>query len=66
MGISVNFVDYKKEFHQNMRIQKFIKTPTKYNTSLRVLTSASGNIIASSLKYSKIYINTEKKMVWSF
>ena len=60
-GISLNFVDYKKEFHQNMRIQKFIKTPTTYNTSLRVITSSSGDILASSLKYSKPSTNTKEK-----
>ncbi len=60
-GISIDFVDYKKEFHQNMRIQKFIKTPTKYNTSLRVLTSSSGDILASSLKYSESSTNTKEK-----
>lgn len=50
-GIYVNFIDYKKVFHQNVRIQSFVKTPTKYNTSLRVLTSSSGDILAASLKY---------------
>ncbi len=65
-GISIDFVDYKKEFHQNMRIQKFIKTPTKYNTSLRVLTSSSGDILASSLKYSLPTINTQEKFYGLF
>ena len=50
--ISIGFIDYKKEFHDKMIIQKYIKTPTKYNTSLRVLTSSSGDVLASSLKYS--------------
>lgn len=49
---SIGFIDYKKEFHQNMVLQKYIVTPTKYNTSLRVLTSSSGDILCSSLKYS--------------
>lgn len=60
-GICIDFVDYKKEFHQNMRIQKFIKTPTEYNTSLRVLTSSSGDILAASLKYAKTSTNNEEK-----
>lgn len=60
-GIRAIFIDYKKEFHQSMRIQKFIKTPTKYNTSLRVLTSSSGNILAASLKYSESSKSTEEK-----
>ena len=50
---SISFVDYKKEFYENMRLQKYIKTPTKYNTSLRVLTSSSGDILGASLKYSE-------------
>ena len=51
--ISINFINYKDEFHKNMRFQKFVKTPTKYNTSLRVLTSSSGDILAASLKFSE-------------
>ena len=38
-----------------------IQTPTKYNTSLRVLTSSSGNVLASSLKYSNPVENNEEK-----
>lgn len=60
-GITINLTDYKKEFHQNMKIQKFIKTPTKYNTSLRVLTSSSGDILAASLKYSEPSTKNEDK-----
>lgn len=60
-GISIYFVDYKKIFHQSMRIQKFIKTPTVYNTSLRVLTSSSGDILAASLKYAKSSMQTAGK-----
>lgn len=65
-GISVNFIDYKKEFHQNMRIQKFIKTPTEYYTSLRVLVSSSGDILASSLKYSGGNSNSNRKFYGLF
>lgn len=60
-GVCVIFTDYKKEFHKNMRMQKYIKTPTKYNTSLRVIVSSSGDILASSLKYSEPAVNTEEK-----
>lgn len=60
-GICIDFVDYKKEFHENMIIQKYIKTPTQYNTSLRVLTSSSGDILCSSLKYSDTAIIKDKK-----
>ncbi len=64
--ISIYFIDYKKEFHQSMRIQKFVKTPTKYNTSLRVLTSSSGDILASSIKYSESSSNKEEKFYGLF
>lgn len=60
-GLSINFIDYKEEFKENMRFQKFINTPTSYNTSLRVLFSSSGDVIASSLKYSKTIINDSDK-----
>lgn len=60
-GICIDFIDYKKEFHKNMRLQKFIKTPTKYNTSLRVLTSSSGDILAASLKYAESSTSNEEK-----
>ncbi len=60
-GISIDVVDYKKEFYKSMRIQKFIKTPTKYNTSLRVLIASSGDILASSLKYSESSTNMKEK-----
>lgn len=59
-GICINFIDYKRIFHRCMRIQKFVKTPTVYNTSLRVLTSSSGDILAASLKYAKPSIRTEE------
>lgn len=48
---SISVANYKKDLHENFVIQKFIKTPTKYNTSLRVVTSSSGEILCASLKY---------------
>lgn len=60
-GVSIQFVDYKKEFHKNMVLQEYINTPTKYNTSLRVLTSSSGDILCSSLKYSDVVVGEGKK-----
>lgn len=59
-NIGIDFVDYKKEFHRSMRIQKFIKTPTRYNTSLRVLISSTGDVLVSSLKYSEPTTNTKE------
>ena len=58
--ISVNLINYQKEFHENMALQEYIKTPTKYNTSLRVLTSSSGDILAASLKYADDTSKTEE------
>ncbi|MDE6284678.1 MAG: hypothetical protein K2M17_02935 [Bacilli bacterium] len=58
---AIKFFDYKKEFHQNMKIQEYVQTPTKYNTSLRVITSSSGDILAASLKYSEPAPSTEEK-----
>lgn len=51
-GWTVNIIDFQKNLKDLFVIQEYIKTPTKYNTSLRVLTSVSGDILCSSLKYS--------------
>lgn len=53
-------MDYKRNLHENFVIQKFIQTPTKYNTSLRVITSSSGDILCSSLKYADKSIEKNK------
>lgn len=58
-----NFIDYKYEFHKNMRIQKYVSTPSEYNTSLRVLFTSNGDVLASSLKYSK-GIKTDNKRLF--
>ena len=60
-GLSVVFIDYKKEFNKNLIFQKYINTPTSYNTSLRVLFSSSGDIMVSSLKYSETIIKDNNK-----
>ncbi len=62
--VSIFFVDYKEEFHKNMRLQKYVETPTEYNTSLRVLTSSSGEILGASLKYAET-INQDIKKSYS-
>ncbi|MBQ9318757.1 MAG: hypothetical protein IJR82_03925 [Bacilli bacterium] len=43
--------EFKKILHEKFVIQEYIQTPTSYNTSLRVLTSLSGDVLCSSLKY---------------
>jgi len=62
-GLSILNPNFKKKLHEDFVIQKFIKTPTKYNTSLRVVTSSSGDILCSSLKYSEGVANTGEKWV---
>lgn len=50
-AICLMVFDYKEIFNERMVIQEYIETPTKYNTSMRVLTSSTGEIICASLKY---------------
>lgn len=45
--------DYKKRLYEDFVMQEYVETPTKFNTSLRVVTSSSKDILCSSLKYSK-------------
>lgn len=45
-----NFVTQDSNY-QKYVVQRYINTPTKYNTSLRVITSGSGDILCSSLLY---------------
>lgn len=60
-GICFIPAKYSEEFHKNMVIQEYISTPTKYNTSMRVLTSSTGDILCASLKYMKPSTEPEKK-----
>lgn len=55
-----DFLNYKQKFYQSTRIQEYIETPTEYNTSLRVLTSSNGDILASSLKYADTSLKTNE------
>lgn len=52
--IGIGRIDYKKRFFTDFVIQEYIETPTEFNTSLRVVTSSSKDILCSSLKYSPI------------
>ena len=45
--------NYKKKLYEDFVMQEYVKTPTRFNTSLRVVTSSSKDILCSSLKYSK-------------
>lgn len=57
---SINVPDIQKYIRKNVIMQRYIKTPTKYNTSLRVMISSSGDVLASSLKYAEA--NEEKQV----
>ena len=41
-------------FSKFMVIQKYVETPTEYNTSLRILVSSSGDILYAALKYAEV------------
>ncbi len=55
--ISIGRINYKQILKTDFVMQEFIQTPTEYNTSLRVITSSSGDILCASLKYSKSDLN---------
>ena len=46
-------IDYEKYFTDNFKIQEYIKTPTEYNTTVRLLTTPSNDLLYASLKYNK-------------
>ena len=41
----VDLIDYEKYLFSNFTIQEFIKTPSKYNTTVRLLTSSSNDLL---------------------
>lgn len=59
-------VDYNKHF-SNFVIQEYVDTPTEYNTSVRLLTSSSNDLLYASLKYNEVGEYTdETTLVGSF
>lgn len=50
--ISIGRINYKQRLKDDFVMQEFIQTPTEYNTSLRVVTASSKDILCASLKYS--------------
>ena len=46
-----DLIDYGKYLSSNFEIQEFIKTPSKYNTTVRLLTSSSNDLLYAVLKY---------------
>ncbi len=60
-AISMWIFDYKEIFNERMVIQEYIETPTKYNTSMRIMTSSTGEILCASLKYMKPSVPEKRK-----
>ncbi len=50
-AFGIGRINYKERFYEDFVMQEYIKTPGIYNTSLRVLTSSSNDILCASLKY---------------
>lgn len=46
-------IDYEKYLVNNFTVQEYIETPTKYNTTVRIITSPSNDTLYSALKYNK-------------
>ena len=46
-------IDYGKYLNSCFSVQEFIETPSEYNTTVRVLTSSSKDLLYASLKYNK-------------
>ena len=44
-------IDYDKYLNVNFTVQEFIPTPSKYNTTVRILTSSSNDLLYAALKY---------------
>lgn len=46
-------IDYEKYLVNNFTVQEYIETPTKYNTTVRIITTPSNDTLYSALKYNK-------------
>ena len=46
-------IDYQKYLESNFVVQEYIQTPSKYNTTVRVLTSPSNDVLYAALKYNQ-------------
>ena len=44
---------FDKYFDSNFSVQEYIQTPTEYNTTVRILTSSSNDLLYAALKYKK-------------
>ena len=50
-GDKRNNIDYDSYLNSLFSVQEYIETPTRYSTSIRVLTSSSDDVLAAFLKY---------------
>ena len=46
-------IDYESYLENNFKVQEYIKTPTDFNTTVRLLTSSSNDLLYGSLKYNE-------------
>ena len=46
-------IDYDKYLDVNFSVQEYVKTPSEYNTTLRLLTTTSDDLLYAALKYKK-------------
>lgn len=46
-------IDYKDYLESNFYVQEYIKTPSEFNTTVRLLTSSSNDLLYAALKYKK-------------
>ncbi len=46
-------IDYYKYLSLNFTVQEYIKTPSEYNTTVRLLTSSSNDLLYGALKYNE-------------
>lgn len=47
------YINYYKYLENNFTVQEYIQTPTDFNTTVRLLTSSSHDLVYASLKYNK-------------
>ena len=47
-----NRLDYREYLDTYFSVQEYVQTPTEYNTSIRVITSSSDDLLGAFLKYS--------------
>ena len=47
-------IDYNSYLNENFTVQEYVHTPSKFNTSVRLLTSPSEDLLYGSLKYNDI------------